>query len=210
MDSEFPSNSNMGKQAPREKEKITKVTTGEVVTRKKPLGKRFRETFFQADAKNVGSFVFLDVFIPATKNLIEDIIIQGVERTLHGELRSRSSGTRGALFDNAHIAYNRMSGSSSRQRREEPRGLSRQGRSSHNFDEILLASRAEGVEVVRRLDDLIQRYDVVSVADLYAIVGVEGTFIDEKWGWTDLRDADIVRTRGGAYLLDLPRPEPIN
>lgn len=76
----------------------------------------------------------------------------------------------------------------------------------HDFDEIILATRAEGNEVIRRMDDLIQKYEQVTVSDLYQLVDIAPSFTDEKWGWTDIREARVERTRAG-YLLDLPRPE---
>lgn len=87
--------------------------------------------------------------------------------------------------------------------------MSRRGRSTHDFDEIILATRVEAEEVVDRLFDLVGRYESASVSDLYSLVGISGNFTDEKWGWTDLRGAGVERVRNG-YLLDLPRPEPLD
>jgi hypothetical protein len=67
----------------------------------------------------------------------------------------------------------------------------------------------EAEEVIKRLDQLVDRYGSASVSDLYDLVGVSSEFTDGKWGWVDLRGADINRIRQG-YLLDLPRPEPLN
>ncbi len=58
------------------------------------------------------------------------------------------------------------------------------------------------------MDQLIEKYETVSVADLYELLGVEASYTDEKWGWVDLRDAGIRRVRDG-YLLDLPKPESL-
>jgi len=63
----------------------------------------------------------------------------------------------------------------------------------------------EAEEVIDRMFDLVSRYEVVTVADLYELVGVSGEYTDAKWGWTDLRGAAAMRIRDG-YLLDLPRP----
>jgi hypothetical protein len=86
--------------------------------------------------------------------------------------------------------------------------MSRMARSRHDFDEIVLQSRTEAEEVIDRLFDLVSRYDTATVADLYELVGIQGSHTDHKWGWTDLRGADVSRTRDG-YLLDLPDPIPL-
>lgn len=84
--------------------------------------------------------------------------------------------------------------------------MSRRGRSNHEFDEIVLSTRVEAEEVIDRLMDLISRYQSASVADLYELVGEPKTHIDEKWGWTDLREATYTKLRNG-YVLDLPKPD---
>lgn len=209
---DYPSNSrHPQRDEPDKDKKIEPVVSGEVLRRKKPLGKRFAETFVGGDARSVGSYVFLDVLIPAAKDAIADAFTTGIERMLFGETRSstrrghaRSSGPSG------YVSYNRFSSSpGSPSRREEPRGPSRRARASHDFDEIILATRVEAEEVIDRLFDLVSRYETATVADLYELVGVTANYTDDKWGWADIRGAGVTRVRNG-YLLDLPKPEPLD
>lgn len=221
MVDDFPSNSRKQREAPTESRKVAprvqevkkveRIANGEVLRRKKPLGKRFAENFGGTDAKGVCSYVFLDVLVPAMKDMVADATSTGIERILFGEVRSRARSGRGYSQGPAGIvSYNRYSSSSGRQReRDEPRQLSRRGRSSHDFDEIILATRVEAEEVLERLFDLAERYEEASVADLYDLVGIEGKFTDNKWGWKDMRGSHTTRVRNG-YLLDLPRPEPLD
>jgi hypothetical protein len=50
---------------------------------------------------------------------------------------------------------------------------------------------------------------LVSVADLYDLVGVTGNYTDNKYGWTDIRSASVIRVRDG-YMLKLPKALPLN
>lgn len=194
-----------------EDKKIEKVVEGEVQRRKKPLGKRFTETFVGDDAKGVWGFVLMDVLVPAAKDMAADAVSQGIERMLFGEARSSSrrtghrpqSGT-----SNGYVSYNRFS-SGAPARREDHRTVSRRARGSHDFDEIILATRVEAEEVVDRLFELTDRYGSATVADLYELVGISGNYTDDKWGWVDLRGAGVSRVRNG-YLLDLPKPEHLD
>jgi len=211
---EFPTNSHKAKAAPEENtdttKKIEKVTTGVVMTRKKPLGKRFAETFFGGDTKGVLNYVMIDVLLPAAKDMIADAVSQGIERMIFGEARSTSRRT--GMRPGGHsgyVSYNRFAPNNQQRQREEPRNVSRRARASHDFDEIILATRVEAEEVISRLFDIIARYEQATVSDLYELVGVSGNFTDEKYGWTDVRGAGVVRTRNG-YLLDLPKPEQLD
>lgn len=84
--------------------------------------------------------------------------------------------------------------------------MSSRGRATHDFDEIILPDRGEAQAVIDGMFETLQRYQVVTVADLYALVGISGNFTDNKYGWDDLSGASILRIRGG-YLLDLPKAE---
>src|SRR5690242_343682 len=128
---DYPSNSNKGKEkkADAEPKKVEKVISGEAVRRKKPLGKRFSETFAGGDAKSVWSYVFLDVIVPAAKDMVVDAASQGVERLIFGEVRGGRRGrTSGA--STGFVSYNRFSSGGGR-RDDSSRAISRRGRANH-------------------------------------------------------------------------------
>ena len=58
------------------------------------------------------------------------------------------------------------------------------------------------------LNEALDTYQSVSVADLYSAVGITADWVDNKVGWTDLRMARIRKTIDG-YVLDMPRPVSI-
>lgn len=191
------------------KPKNEKIVTGDVVRRKKPLGKRFRETFVGGDdIQGVMQYVTLEVLAPAAKDMVADALTQTVERMIFGETRSagRRTATRAG---SSYVSYNRISSGPRRETREDPRpSLSRQARRNHDFDEIILETRVEANEVIDKLYLLIDQYGQASVNDLYELVGITGEYTDEKWGWLALPGATSVRVRDG-YLLNLPPTEPL-
>lgn len=207
----YPSNSRTGKapeEAPEPK-KVESVVVGEVTRRKKPLGKRFTETFVGADIGTVAQYVVLEVLIPAAKDMMSDAVSQGIDRMLFGETRGSSRSRSGRpAGTNGYVSYNRMS--ANKPSRDGLNEFSRrpERRSSHDFDEIILATRAEAEEVIDRLFDLVNQYDQATVADLLDLVGVTSNHVDHKWGWTDIRGAGVTKIRNG-YLLDLPKPDSI-
>lgn len=214
---EFPSNSHRQREEetsePKKDEvkKIERVVSGEVIRRKKPLSRRLKETFVGGDARSAWGYVVLDILIPAAKDMVVDATMGGLERTLFGESRSRSRRT-GRSNPNGYVAYNRYSSSNSRPPwdREEPRReMPRRSRPASDIQDIILESRGEAEEVIDRLFDLVAKYESATVADLYELTGQTGNYTDDKWGWTDIRGAGVTRIRNG-YLLDLPRPEPLD
>lgn len=197
----YQPNSNRFKTEQKEKQekKVEKVVTGKVITKKKSGLRKFTDEFISDDARNVKSYIFGDVIIPAVKKAVYDVITTGIDMILYGESRG---GNRRSTADK--VSYSRYSDrdySSSRSHRSSAAGYS--------YDDIVLATRAEAEEVLDRMDEIINTYNIVSVADLKDLVGVTGNYTDNKYGWTSMRNASIERVRDG-YWIKLPRAVPID
>jgi hypothetical protein len=199
---EFPPNSKKAT-SPEEKH-IERVTSSDAIRRKKPLGKKFVETFFGADLKSVTNYVITEVLVPAAKDMAVEAGSQGLERFIFGDTSPRRRSTRNS--PQGHIAYNRMN---QQARPSERPGIGRPRTGRIEFDEIIVPSRAEGQEVLSRMYDILSRYESVTVSDLYELVGLRASHTDLKWGWTELHGASVDRLRDGNFLLDLPTPEAL-
>ena len=197
---EFPSNSKFAK--PEEPRKVEAVATG---TRKKTsASKRAISSFFADDARQVVGYVIWEVLLPATKDLVADIVTTTIERALFGEVRS---GRRSRGSSRGYTSYNRMY-----QRPDDApssrRELSRTARMMHNLDEIVLETREDAYEVIDNMERLLDQYGVVTVGDFYDLTGVSHTPIDESYGWTSLNGVVAIQTRDG-YIIDLAKPKPL-
>ncbi len=196
----YPSNANKTKDEPQ-KPIIEKITVGSVKQRRQPISRRIGSALVAESAENVIAYITMEVLVPAAKDMIIDAFSQGIQRIFYGDSRSRRPDSR-----TVHTSYNKVSKPSGYESR---RGMSHQSRANHDFNDILLESRAEAEEVLDRLRDLIREYNEAKVADLYDLVGITGSFTDDRWGWTDLRSARVRPIQGG-YLLELPRTEPLD
>lgn len=201
---EFPPNSDASKRKAEERD-IKRVTSDTPARRRKPLRKQLAKTFVAGDARSVFQHVVLDVLIPAAKDMISDAGREGIDRLIYGESRRRGS-TPPQSGPTGYVSYNRYSPVT--RQPSAQRAMSRQARSKHDFDEIVLSERVEAESVIDQLYEVVSRYGVVSVADLYEMVGISSTHVDNRWGWQDLHGAGVTRVRGG-FLLDLPEPEPL-
>jgi hypothetical protein len=204
---EFPSNSKNPQTPPKPVEKIVEqVVTGEAASRKKTLGRRFREVFIGGDTKSVISYVIADVLVPQAKDMFAEAVSSGFERLIYGESRpGRRHGMR-TQAGPGPTNYTRYSARGNnpigRQEREDRRPTA--SVRTQDLDDILLATRVEAEAVVDRMYDLLRDYETVSIADLYSLIGWTSKYTDQKWGWTDLQGTDIRRTRDG-YILILPK-----
>lgn len=177
--------------------KVEKVVSGTVTTKKK---NRFADVFISEDIHSVKNYIVMDVLIPAIKDAIEDIITNGIRMILRGDTAAPKSKS-GASY----ISYNKYSSDRREDRRYDPNRT----RSGYSYDDVKLESRGEAERVLNHMDDLIETYGHVTVADLYDLVGISGNYTDNKYGWTNLSSAEPVRVRDG-YILRLPKALPID
>jgi hypothetical protein len=204
---EFPSNSkNPQTPNPAPEKVVEQVVSGEATSRKKPLGRRFREVFIGGDTKSVISYVFSDVLMPQAKEMFVEAVSSGFERLIYGDSRpGRRSGVRPPTgpgptnYTRYAVRGNNPIGRQGHEDRRPTVSVRTQ-----DVDEILLATRVEAETVIDRMYDLLRDYETVTVADLHSLVGLTSTYTDRKWGWTDLQGSDVRRVRDG-YILVLPK-----
>lgn len=179
-----------------------KVISGTAETKQKSEMSRLADALVPG-AGNVGgikNYIIMDVLIPSIKNAICDIITDSVNMLFRGEKTRRKEGRR---LNGDYVSYSSISS-----RRDEPDRSDR--RTGYSPDDVTVDSRADAILVLEQMDDLLDTYGQVTVADLYDLVGISGNYTDNKYGWTNLRNAEPIRLSSGRYLLKLPKAQPLN
>ena len=181
---DYPSNSHTS----REK-KLEKIVQGNVRTRKKSFLRKTRDVFINEDSDTIKSYILMDVIIPE----IKEIIMETVNVILFGG--SKPAKKRGS--NQSYVSYSSYSSNKPRRIERKP--------TANDFNDVIFESRGEAEEVLSSLMDIIVDYGVTTVADLYDLVGITGSFTDNKYGWTDLAGSGVSRARGGGYIINLPK-----
>ena len=193
-------NSHKYKTENSEKKKIEPVVKSGAKLRKKNELQKVAGSIISEDAKSVKSYILMDVLVPAIKDAIEDIVTNGIRMLLRGDTSARRSGPSGGI---SHMSYNKAYDRRDRSSLDRPRGVM-------DFDDLILPTRYEAEEVLRSLDDLIETYRIVSVADMYEAAGIRDfEYTARNYGWKDIRRAEVVHVRNG-YWLKMPNVSPID
>lgn len=184
-----------------ERERVGKVVKGVAKIKKKSELRKVVNTFISEDASSVKSYILSDVLIPAVKKLISDIITDGTDIILFG-----GSGRGGKSSSSSKISYrNFYDQKSNRSLPSDPRTGSR-----FDFDDITFENRGEAEAVRAQMDEVVDRFGYVTVADLYDMSGLVPPFTSNKYGWTNVRNVEVSRLRNGEYALKLPKASPID
>jgi hypothetical protein len=90
-------------------------------------------------------------------------------------------------------------------RRKLQRFLEELARARASTDLIALPSRVSAELVLDRMYEVIEEYGYVTLRDLRELVGLPSTYLDDRFGWTELYGSQthIIQAREG-YVLDLP------
>jgi hypothetical protein len=139
------------------------------------------------------------VLVPTFKKTIYDIVVNSLDISLFG---GRGGSRRSTAERVSFRDYNGVS------RRDEHRYGDNRTATGYSYDDIVLETRGEAEAVLSRMDELMETYQIVRVADLYDLVGITGEYTDNNYGWTNIRNASIERVRDG-YRIKMPRALPI-
>lgn len=184
----------------QQQRKVTSVVDAKPKLQKEPLGKKIKRVFFSEDVDNVGSFIFIDVLVPAIKDLLASIVENTVNVALFGSGSTRRSYlSRGNPQQRANLYWNSSVGNQRPYANERPR-------STNNFREIIYETQADASRVLDGMMELVSSYGLASIADLYSFSNLSSdNYTNNDYGWTNLRGSRVVRTRDG-YILELPKP----
>src|SRR4051812_49891209 len=88
---DFPSNSQR-QRGPSEPKNIERVTSAEAVRRKRGLGRQFKDTFIDGDARGSAEYVVVDILIPAVRDMFAEAATAGIRRLVYGGGSTRQGG----------------------------------------------------------------------------------------------------------------------
>jgi hypothetical protein len=210
----YQGNSNKDKEPPKKEKVVEKVITGEAVLVPKGIGWKFKHIFLGGTAKQAGRYVVADLILPSVRTLMWEIISKGSEKVIFGEssIRRRPPVEYGTRYQYNSPLIRRPPGPpGTAYYQAQPARIPDQipyRRDRRDMNNIVLPSREEADLVVERLIDVLDKYEVASLADLYNLLGLETQPIDNKWGWTYLNNVEVRQVREG-YLIELPVLEEI-
>lgn len=183
--------------------RIEKVVSNPVTVKKKGEFQRFVDRFVSRDVGSITDYIFEDVLVPSIKKAIDDIVSNGIHMLLYnGDKRTGTSSTvskisYGGFFKNP---IDMMTTAAT------PRTVN----NGFQYDSIIFQNRGDAELVLSYMEDIIDKYGMVSVLDMYDLADCTTTnYAAQKYGWTDLHTASVQRIPEG-YIIKLPRAVALN
>lgn len=186
--------------------RVQKVARGPVKTKKNEV-RKFADIFISEDIANVKNYIFMDVLVPAIKKAVYDIVTNGIDMFLYGGSGRGKSGSNSPKVSYRNY-YDQKNNSSSNHHRGSENAKSNNG---FDYEDIVFSNRGDAELVKQQMRDVIARYGVVTIADMYEMAdpNLTAPYTSHKYGWMDVSSAEAMRVRDG-YILKLPRAVPID
>lgn len=179
--------------------KVVKVVKGSTKPKKKSEIQKITDVFISEDIHNVKNYILMDVLVPAVKDAISSIVKNGIDMLIYGESRGSSKKSNAS-----RVSYRSYYDEPKRAEPIRSRSLG-----GFEYDDIVFDNRGDAEVVLSAMDDIIDQYGVVSVADLYELADISTTnYQVNRYGWTDIRSALPVRINGG-WMIKFPKPMPL-
>ena len=207
---QYPSNTlkERNKQAQKkEKPDLKCVVSG----KSKPVPQSFWSKVFvgikPASGQTMKGFIFDEIVTP----LIQRAVVEGVTGAINYLVKGDAYADRknNNSFGKSYINYNGISSGKSNANGNQ---YVYSGKNSGmEIENVWFESRVDAQRVLDEMQSVIAGYDILTVNGFYDIIG-RTNIIDpsnEKFGWSDLRNAYITASRGG-WVIHLPHPMPID
>lgn len=186
----------------------------EVIESDRPKPKVRQKTFMDAlidRAAQGSSDLIKNNIIPGIQVMLADTFHNAVDMifvTRNTGRRPGSSATnlqRPVANRQTRVSYSEQSNQNAISRRS----ISDRARAQHDFSEIIFESRPEANGVLDDMRTHLEKYQSITIDQMYSFIGIDPTFRDSAWGWTNLDGSFVKHVRNG-FVLELPAPEPLN
>ena len=187
------------------KPKLEKAIVGTAKKKEESKVRKAFENFIGEDLGNIKDYVIHDVIFPTVKRTILDMIASflgesGYYRGIGG-VNARRAGGKQVIDYQQYWTSGKIGIAPSRCHPPQSAPAA-----AYGFQPVTFGSRADAQTVLDLLNDRIYEYGCATVADMYDLSEISSTFIDQSWGWSDVRGARIRPTRDG-FLLEMPNVE---
>ena len=200
----YKPNSNRSRENPQgenqiAEKKVDAVVTGKVQTKKKGLMTKVAELFTPDDISEFKDYVINDLLIGNGRQFLLDTGCKILEELFGGSQPNKSSVTK--------ISYGSYYKGNNQQDR---RRAVRPANPRVEYEDLVFESRSDAERVLNGMDDILDNYPTVSIADLFELASIStNNYNLRSYGWRDISDAKVIRIREG-FLLQMPKAIPLD
>lgn len=175
--------------------------------RKTPVKRKFFNVLFGSDPE----LIFDEVIMPGLMSAASDILHGTIDRVFDVPSGGRSSRRRrsSASYGRSRTSYDAYYDDDDDDYYDRRRRKKKRHERSDEFTEITVRSRRERDRILERMGDYIEKYGVVTVAQVKYMADLTPVYsTDHNFGWSDMRSVDHYRD-GSLEVITMDEPEEL-
>ena len=158
------------------------------------------KSVIQGSITDAITLAFTELIIPAGRDLLFNVVTSVSQTLIYGESEPPSTSNGVNRIPYSSISnYNRVGRPTSRVQKIRQRPE----------DGFVFERKSDADTIIEELREACDSFGVVTVQALYEICDKTAPYTANKYGWMNLDDARVERTRDG-YVLKLPRSMPLD
>lgn len=186
------------------------VVDGTPKTKKRGIIRRLGGSIFAGDRNAVKEYIIFDVFLPAFKDTISDMVSNGIDILLNGSPSGRAyTGSRrryGGRTDYRSASMQKVRNLAQKRASEAYYDV----RNGMDFDDVML-TKLEAQDVLAEMRDRAAECPYVSLAEYYSLCNHSYDFTMRRYGWDEddlyhVHPKRCGRDADGTELWYLPLP----
>lgn len=182
--------------------RVTKTVNGAVQTKPTSTLVKLTDIFLAGDMAMVKDHLFKDHFVPKFKNFLYEGVIAAARLLVYGEAGRVDPKTPASKIQ--YTSYYESNKPASTPAPSVSKNV-------YDYGYIMFEDKADAVEALVQMRDILERYPTVCVADLKEIAKITPASTDYNYGWIDLSSAEVVyRPIDNRYVIKLPRALPLD
>ena len=188
-------------------EKLEPVVTGEPLIKKKSGFQETLDLIIEPQEKGaVRNFFLKDIIAPEIKSIIWNFVTGVLNMYL---FNSKSPGNKsGSRNSSIMIDYGKQYRGENPVRRAKP---TLTGTDVFEFERITFPTQKEALDVLDQMYDILSTYQLIRVSKYLELAGSDtNNYLANKFGWTSLNGAEVVRQSNGDYYIRLPKAYPLD
>lgn len=183
--------------------RVSKVVSGSVQTKPTNTFVKLTDIFLAGDMTMVKEHLFKEHFVPKFKNFLYEGVIAAARLLVYGEAGRVDPKTPASKIEYRSYYDNSKTTSAP--------AAAPAMKNVYDYGYVTFTDKADAVEVLMKMREILETYPTVSVADLKELSGIKTASTDYNYGWIDISSAEVLyRPLDNRYYIKLPRALPLD
>lgn len=183
------------------KKKADGIVNGKISEKRSSNFSKIKDEIIKSDVSSITSAVLNEIIIPKMTDLFFNALDSGLHMLFYGNIGNGRNGSRAGQRD--YTAYSKPTTVQSARVSSSPSG------NAIDYRDVILSDIDSAKKLVMSIENILDKYGEVSVADLYAMAKIKKyDDVYNNYGWKAMKPRPIIKVKDG-WMVKMPPLEKL-